>query len=143
MLQQPSFYLSPPPSLLGGALILHYNPPMPDPLYTPHNCATPAYQLDWSYSLFWREPPSDFNWLRELQTTCERDHIRILQHQFEPPNLSQFLVSTVPSVAPLLIAQRLKGRLQHLLGQSPFRRNYAIRSLGPRKMIDLPSTILQ
>ncbi|HEY2414648.1 MAG TPA: hypothetical protein VGI40_20545 [Pirellulaceae bacterium] len=103
---------------------------MPEPLYTPQNCPTPAYQLDWSYNLFWRQPPNDFTWLKELQTSCEPDHIRILQHQFQTPNLSQFLVSTLPSVAPLLIAQRVKGRLQHLLGQSPFRRNYALRSIG-------------
>jgi hypothetical protein len=104
---------------------------MPAPLYTPANCANPAYQLDWSYSLFWKAPPANFDWLEELQPHTERDHIRILQHQFQEPDLSQFLVSTRPSVAPQLIAQRVKGRLQHLLGGgSRFRRNYGLRSIG-------------
>jgi REP element-mobilizing transposase RayT len=103
---------------------------MPDPLYSSQSCSNPAYQLDWSYSLFWRDPPGDESWLPELQRRTEKDQIRILQHQFQDPNLSQFLISTRPSVAPLLIAQRVKGRLQHLLGASPFRRNYALRSVG-------------
>jgi REP element-mobilizing transposase RayT len=103
---------------------------MPAPLYTPANCTNPAYQLDWSYTLFWTEAPSDFDWLEELKRRTEPDHIRILQHQFQEPDVSQFLVSTQPSVAPQLIAQRVKGRLQHLLGRSPFRRNYSLRSIG-------------
>jgi REP element-mobilizing transposase RayT len=103
---------------------------MPAPLYTPSNCANPAYQLDWSYCLFWDESLASYDWLDELKRRTEPDHIRILQHQFQEPNVSQFLISTKPAVAPLLIAQRVKGRLQHLLGHSPFRRNYALRSIG-------------
>src|SRR3990172_8668403 len=106
---------------------------MPDPIYTPATCAAPAYQLDWSYSLFWRAGPTAFEWLDELRHLSEKDHIRILQHEFREPNVSKFLVSTRPAVAPLRIAQRVKGRLQHLIGspdRSPFRRNYALRSIG-------------
>ena len=103
---------------------------MPAPLYTPENCANPAYQLDWSYSLFWNEPPENDHWLAPLQERAESDQIRILQHQFQEPDLSQFLISTRPAVAPQLIAQRVKGRLQHLLGKSPFRCNYSLRSVG-------------
>jgi REP element-mobilizing transposase RayT len=57
----------------------------------------------------------------------------LLQHQFEPPNVSKFLISTQPQVPPLWIAQRVKGRLQHLLRgrvSKPFRRNYSLRSIG-------------
>jgi len=103
---------------------------MPEPLYTPHTCPAPAYQLDWSYSLFWNERPAQLDWLDELKQLTEPDHIRILQQEFQEPNVSQFLVSTLPAVAPILIAQRLKGRLQRLLGTSPFRRNYSLRSIG-------------
>jgi REP element-mobilizing transposase RayT len=106
---------------------------MPAPIYTPHNCNDPAYQLDWSYSIFWRAHPPDFSWLEELKRLNEPDHIRILQHQFREPNVSQFLISTRPAVPPLLIVQRVKGRLQHLLHgtmSKPFRRNYSLRSVG-------------
>jgi hypothetical protein len=73
-------------------MILHY---MPQPHYTDQNC-TPAYQLDWSYALFWHAPPPNLNWFPELQRLCEGDHVRLLEHEFKPPNVSQFLVSTQP-----------------------------------------------
>lgn len=106
---------------------------MPDPIYTPATCPEPAYQLDWSYSLFWRTTLTEFKWLDELKRLNQKDHIRILQHEFREPNVSKFLISTRPTVAPLLIAQRVKGRLQHLIrgtDKSPFRRNYGLRSVG-------------
>lgn len=106
---------------------------MPAPIYTTQNCDDPAYQLDWSYSAFWRTRPPDLSWLDELTRLNEPDHIRILQHQFREPNVSQFLISTRPDVTPLLVVQRVKGRLQHLLHGSmpkPFRRNYSLRSIG-------------
>jgi REP element-mobilizing transposase RayT len=102
------------------------------PLYTADNC-NPAYQLDWSYSLFWHSAPASLDWFRELQALCELDHIRLLQHEFKPPSVSQFLVSTQPQVAPRLITQRVKGRLQHLIRSAlpnAFRRNYSLRSIG-------------
>ena len=112
------------------------------PIYTPQNC-TPAYQLDWSYTLFWHEIPRDWSWFASLQQVCEGGGIRLLEHAFSPPYTSQFLVSTRPHVAPLLIAQRVKGRLQHLLRgtmSNPFRRNYGLRSIGSTAADD-PRTI--
>lgn len=107
---------------------------MTDPIYTADNCRDPAYQLNWSYSLFWDQAPSaDPVWLKPLQEACEPDGIRVLQHEFTAENVSQFLVSTRPDVAPQLIAQRVKGRLQHLIRESrptAFRRNYSLRSIG-------------
>jgi REP element-mobilizing transposase RayT len=105
---------------------------MPAPIYTPENCVA-AYQLDWSYSIFWRDPPTDFDWLPPLREVAEKDNIRVLQHQFAPPKISKFLLSTQPHVSPKTIAQRLKGRLQHSIrAQMPdaFRRNYGLRSIG-------------
>jgi REP element-mobilizing transposase RayT len=102
-------------------------------LYLPQGCEA-AYQLDWSYSLFWNSPPATRDWFEPLQQACEQDHIRLLQERWKDPNTSQFLVSTQPQVAPLLIAQRVKGRLQHLLRArgtpASFQRNYALRSIG-------------
>jgi REP element-mobilizing transposase RayT len=102
------------------------------PVYTAQNCR-PAYQLNWSYGLFWRQPASNADWLAELQTLTEPDGIRILQHTLRQPHVSQFLVSTRPGVAPVLIATRVKGRLQHLLRDElpkAFKRNYSLRSVG-------------
>jgi REP element-mobilizing transposase RayT len=106
---------------------------MPDPIYTADNCREPAYQLNWSYSLFWHAAPPEAAWLEPLQKATEADGIRILQHEFADQSVSQFLVSTRPDVAPQFIAQRLKGRLQILVREttpSAFKRNYSIRSVG-------------
>ena len=106
---------------------------MPEPIYTSRNCANPAYQLNWSYSLFWHSAPSDMSWLEALQTATEPDGIRVLQHQFQKPSVSQFLVSTQPHVSPRVLVQRLKGRLQHLIREThpeAFQRNYSLRSIG-------------
>jgi REP element-mobilizing transposase RayT len=112
---------------------------MPGPLYTPANCTNPAYQLDWSYSIFWKKAPSEFTWLDKLQELNAKDDIRILQHEFKPPHTSQFLISTRPHVAPALI-WRVKGRLQHLVRATlpnVFRRNYALRSIGSTRRLAL------
>jgi len=101
-------------------------------IYTPENCAA-AYQLNWSYAVFWNNPTHDCGWFPELQEACEKDSIRLLEHEFKPPNVSQFLVSARPAIPPVLIAQRVKGRLQYLLRRTnptAFRRNYSMRSLG-------------
>jgi REP element-mobilizing transposase RayT len=106
---------------------------MPAPIYTPESCPDPAYQLDWSYSIFWHQTPRDFTWFDQLKQLNEKDGIRLLQHEFEQPNVSKFLISTRPHVTPLLIAQRVKGRLQRLIYRDTpdaFRRNYALRSIG-------------
>ena len=91
---------------------------MSQPIYTPTTCSNPAFQLEWSYSAFWRNKPTECSWLGQLKELNEPDHIRILQHTFEEPNVSKFLISTRPEVAPILIAQRVKGRLQHLIREA-------------------------
>jgi REP element-mobilizing transposase RayT len=112
---------------------------MPAPIYTAENCKA-AYQLDWVYSVFWRTPPGELEWFEELKQLTDADGIRLLQHTFEEPNVSKLLVSTKPEVSPLKIAQRVKGRLQHLIREhlpDAFRRNYAIRSVGSTKRENL------
>ena len=105
---------------------------MPAPIYTAENCK-PAYQLDWVYGLFWRKPPGELEWFEELRQLTEPDGIRLLQHTFEEPNVSKLLVSTKPEVSPLKIAQRVKGRLQHLIRErlpDAFKRNCADDSIS-------------
>jgi REP element-mobilizing transposase RayT len=107
----------------------------PKPIYSLTNC-TPAYQLNWSLSVFWREPQADAHWLPDLQRAAEPDGVRILEHRFAQPSVSQFLVSTTPAVSPQQFARSVKGRLQHLVRDAQpraFRRNYAFRSVGSAK----------
>lgn len=106
---------------------------MPDPIYTPLTCRNVAYQLNWSYSLFWKDRPPSIDWWSDLQRVCEPDGIRLLHHEMTAAAVSLFLVSTTPDVVPQVIAQRIKGRLQNILRphmSDPFQRNYALRSIG-------------
>jgi len=106
---------------------------MPDPLYTAENCR-PAYQLNWSVSIFWRSPgPAPATWIEALTQSCEADGVRILEHRAKSPTTTQFLVSTRPETAPPEIVRSLKGRLQYLVRQDApraFQRNYSIHSVG-------------
>lgn len=86
-----------------------------EPIYTATN-VTPAYQLNWGLTVFWRQPPiPDHEWLKELQAATEPDGVRVLKHRFTTNNASQFFVSTKPHVAPSEMIRSIKGRLQHLI----------------------------
>lgn len=102
------------------------------PIYTAHNCRA-AYQLNWSLSIFWHEAVSEAGWLHDLQVVVEPDGVRILEHRFAKPGVSQFLLSTRPDVSPEQVVRSIKGRLQYLVRKAQpkaFRRNYGLRSLG-------------
>lgn len=103
------------------------------PIYTADN-STPAYQLNWGLTIFWRSAPvSDDVWLADLQEITEPDGVRVLKHQFTTGDASQFFLSTKPQVAPQALIRSVKGRLQHAIAaRAPkaFQRNYALRSIG-------------
>lgn len=104
----------------------------PSPVYTIQN-VSPAFQLLWGFTIFWRVSPGAAPWLASLTQALEPDGIRLLRHRFVRPAISQFLVSTTPHVAPVSIAARVKGRLQHLLKHDlprPFQRNYDLVRIG-------------
>lgn len=106
--------------------------PSRQPVYSPENIHV-AYQLDWSLTIFWRQPPWTDDWFEGLQRNLEPDGIRLLKHRFSEPHISLFLVSTQPKVVPVEIPRRVKGRLQNLIRdrvQQPFQRNYDLRSVG-------------
>jgi len=106
--------------------------PAPAAIYTVHNCR-PAYQLNWSLTVFWNHPPHGDEWFADLQKATEPDGVRLLEHRFREPDASQFLVSTTPQVAPPQLVRLVKGRLQYLVrGRIPlaFRRHYGLRSVG-------------
>lgn len=114
---------------------------MPDPLYTAANCH-PAYQLNWSLSVFWKAPaPPDAHWLDQLQLATDKDGVRILEHRSKASQVTQFLISTKPDLAPPQIVRSVKGRLQYLVRDAfprAFRRNFSIHSIGSasRQRID-------
>jgi len=103
------------------------------PIYTAEN-TNPAFQLNWSVSLFGKidfPPPSA--WLEQLKTATEPDGVRILKFHATQANVGQFLVSTLPEASPSEIVRSLKSRWQYLIRTqhaSAFRRNYYIGSIG-------------
>lgn len=103
------------------------------PIYTADNCR-PAYQLNWSLSVFAStEFPDSSVWLERLRTLVEPDGVRILEFRALQPHVVQFLVSSTPMVAPAEIIRSIKGRCQNLLNAthpSMFRRNYRIDTVG-------------
>ena len=116
---------------------------MPEPLYTLAN-TRPAFQLTWSLSVFWRSSPPAPVWLDDLRRATEPDGVRVLEHCFPEPAMSQFLVSTQPAVSPHAAVRAVKGRLQYLLrSQCPkaFQRNYALRSVGWVKREDVENYV--
>ncbi|MBC8869751.1 MAG: transposase [Planctomycetes bacterium] len=103
-----------------------------NPIYTRENCSF-SCPLQWGLTVFWRTPERKDGWFPELAAATEPDGIRLLRHRFSEPGISQFAVSTKIHVSPLLVVQRVKGRLQYLVRDrlpKPFKGNYAIRSVG-------------
>ena len=104
-----------------------------DPTYTKDDLRI-AYQLNWSLSLFAvKQIPERSEWLDELKSKTEADGVRILDHHLRGDATHQFLLSTLPSAAPMAIVRSVKGRLQNLLGTmgcKVFRRNYWLQTVG-------------
>jgi REP element-mobilizing transposase RayT len=104
-----------------------------EPLYTAKN-TNPAYQLNWSVSLFGRNSlPSLGEWLDALKESTEPDGVRILEFNLTRPDTAQLLISTVPHVAPAEVLRSVKGRWQNQFRKTfpqMFRRNYFISSVG-------------
>ena len=104
----------------------------PAQIYTASNIKV-HYELQWSFTLFWRTASGTESWLAELKPPTALDDVRILQHRFSQPNCSVFLISTSPAITPATIPWSIKGRLQRLVrATSPaaFQRNFDLRSIG-------------
>ena len=110
---------------------------MPPPRYTKHNLR-PAYLLRYSWTAF---PHADARFpdnapmglLPSLASLWETDGLRLLEQRWDPHRI-QVTFSTIPQVAPEILAARAKGRLQHALRQAghpvSFARNFSVRALG-------------
>jgi REP element-mobilizing transposase RayT len=109
---------------------------LPTPLYRASDLR-PAYQLRYSWT-GWpslHSLPADrlARLLPGIAPDWERDGIRLLESALAPDTM-QLTVSTTPQVSPVMLAARLKGRLQYHARQvgTPidFSRKLAVRSLG-------------
>jgi REP element-mobilizing transposase RayT len=108
----------------------------PEPLYHRRDL-NPAYQLRYG----WTGWPSDRPFpvdlvaglLPEIAPEWEKDGLRVLESSLASDRL-QLTVSTTPQVAPVTLAARIKGRLQHNCRRRgmpiAFSRKLAVRSLG-------------
>ena len=101
-------------------------------IYNPSN-VTPAFQLDWGLTIFWRKSMiQESEWRADLGSANESSGIRIIKHRALDNETSQFFISTKPDVVPSEIIRGVKGRLQSLIRSSvpkAFQRNYCLRSV--------------
>jgi REP element-mobilizing transposase RayT len=109
----------------------------PTPLYTRDNLGPPAYQLRFSWACWpssgtFPDPPGR-DVFDALEAAWEEDGIRKLESKWTPEQI-QLTVSVKPSVSPVFLARRLKGRLDHALRLAgtpvKFSRKLSVRSLG-------------
>lgn len=120
----------------------------PQPIYRSDAIRSPAYQLryDWtgwpSDGAFPADPPEGA--IDALSAKLESDGIRVLEVDWAPTEV-HLTVSTEPAVAPVTVADRVKGRLQHELRSSghgsAFRRKFGLRAVGRARREDVESYI--
>jgi hypothetical protein len=108
----------------------------PEPHYRPDDLR-PAYQLRYGWTGWPSAAPFPValvaRVLPEVAPEWEEDGLRVLESSLLPDRL-QLTLSATPRVSPVLLAARVKGRLQHHLRQqgtpADFSRKLAVRSLG-------------
>ena len=109
----------------------------PQPLYRAHNLL-PAFSLRYTWtgwpspgSAFPSAPPADL--YDALSQLWEGDGLRLLEPTWTPRDL-KLTFSTKPSVSPVFLASRAKGRLQHALrtrnAPQKFSRKVSVHSVG-------------
>ena len=106
---------------------------MVEPVYRNDNCSV-AYQLNWSLSIFQNDPAKDVRQaIENLKPVWESDGIHVLDISQSSPQITQFFLSSRPTLIPSDIIRLIKGRLQHALRESSpirLRRNYQLNSVG-------------
>ena len=110
----------------------------PSPYYTPSTTHPPAYQLRYTWTgwpaktYMFPRPPADEIWSR-LRSEWEEDGIRLLETSWRRESICLSL-STKPTVSPILLAERVKGRLDYACrtrrDRLRFSRKLAVRSMG-------------
>jgi REP element-mobilizing transposase RayT len=120
----------------------------PLPTYTPQTIDSPAYHLRFTWTgwtskgSFPAEPSKKF--FQELQTLWESDGIRYLSSKWTKQQI-QITVSVKPTVSPVFLASRVKGRLQHALRAAgtpvSFSRKVSVRSLGNNRRVPIEAYV--
>src|ERR1043166_1677929 len=108
----------------------------PRPLYRAEDMRC-AYQLRYGWAGWPSKPPFPTGLIQaavsETATQWESDGLRVLESSISPEHILLTL-STTPQVAPLTLAPRVKGRLQHYCRRQgkpvEFSRKLAVRSIG-------------
>jgi REP element-mobilizing transposase RayT len=109
---------------------------LPEPIYRPADLR-PAYQLRYGWTGWPSHTPFPTDLLAQVLPAIapewEKDGFRVLESSLAPERL-QLTLSTSPQVAPVMLAGRVKGRIQHHCRQRgfpiDFSRKLAVRSLG-------------
>ena len=105
------------------------------PMYDPSH-AKPAYHLRYTWTGWPSESPfaqTPVHLLDDIKQMWETDGIRLLEYRWTD-KMVQLLFSAKPSVSPVFLASRAKGRLDHAIRgarlQMPLTRKLAVRSIG-------------
>ncbi|MFN0051874.1 MAG: transposase [Planctomycetales bacterium] len=109
---------------------------------------SPAYQLryswcGWTETGNFQDLPAD-SWTA-LTAAWETDDLRLLKRSLQDDTV-QLTFSATPSVSPIFLAARAKGRLQHALRKAKvkpveFSRKLAVRSIGDNTASDVEKYI--
>lgn len=123
---------------------------MNDPKYEADH-VKPAYQLRYSWT-GWPSKPSQLplteskSAISALKEPWEQDGLRVLESNLTP-NLIQLTLSTALQVSPVMLATRIKGRLQHQLRKQgsavDFSRKVSVRSVGDATRAEVEGYIRQ
>lgn len=118
----------------------------PQPLYHAQG-VQPAYELrfTWTGWPLHSPLPAPSCILDDIRPLWETDGLRLLERSWSEEKV-QLLFSTKPDVAPVLLAQRAKGRLQHALRTaapsfSGFRRKVSVSSVGHNRRADVEAYV--
>jgi REP element-mobilizing transposase RayT len=107
-----------------------------EPLYRPANLS-PAFQLRYGWTGWPSKAPFPTDLLAQVLPVIapewENDGLRVLESSLTPGQI-QLTISTKPQVDPVLLAARVKGRIQHHCRRQgtpiAFSRKLAVRALG-------------
>ncbi|RMD57715.1 hypothetical protein D6833_13665 [Candidatus Parcubacteria bacterium] len=119
----------------------------PKPLYTGRNL-NPAYHLRYTWAgwlsqdTFPEKLPDGL--LEQIKPLWEQDGLRLLEPTFSHDSVL-LTFSATPTVSPVFLAARAKGRLQHVMRQAgiprKFSRKVGLRSVGNNRMQDVEKYI--
>jgi REP element-mobilizing transposase RayT len=118
----------------------------PVPLYS----AAPdkiAYQLRYAWTAWPSQRPfaqCPLQLIEDTKPHWEQDRLRVLEFRWLPERI-QILFSATPDIAPVFVAARAKGRLDHAIRATglrmPFSRKVAVRSIGDNTRRDVEAYI--